>query len=152
MIANSFPLLSAVIDFDYTIFVQAAIFLVLFVFMRKFVFLPYLESRKEREHTIEDAQKRSEESQGLTAERLAHYDEQIKITRQLAAAKRTEERVEGEKEAQKVLSKARKEADENIEKAREKIQSSVPAAQLALQTKADELAKAIAAKVLGRQL
>ena len=139
-----------VIDWDWTILVQLGIFLVLFVIMRKLVFLPYLESRREREDNIDGAKERASHSTADAETRLERYEEQIKAARLDAAGTRAELRSEGEAKAQAVLSEARGKADAKLAAPRERIAQSVPAAELALRTRADELARAIAAKVLGR--
>lgn len=141
-----------VIDWDWTILIQAGIFLVLFVVMRKFVFLPYLESRREREDNVDGAKERAAQSSADAETRLARYEEKVKAARLEAAGTRAELRGEGEAKATSLLSEARSKADAKLANARERIAKSVPAAELALRTRADELARTIATKVLGRSV
>lgn len=139
-----------VIDIDKTIFVQAGIFLVLFVILRKLVFLPYLEARRQRGEAIEGSKEKASHANADADEKLTRYERRLKEARLEAAAQRTQLRAEGEAKAQQVLGEARKRAEGKLGEARERIGKSVPAAELALRTRADELASAIATKVLGR--
>jgi F-type H+-transporting ATPase subunit b len=141
-----------VIDWDWTILVQAGIFLVLFVVMRKLVFLPYLESRRERDDNVDGAKERAAQSSTDAETRLARYEAKVKAARLEAAGSRAELRGEGETKATDLLSQARGKADAKLADARERIAKSVPAAELALRTRADELARTIATKVLGRSV
>ncbi|MCK5797096.1 MAG: ATP synthase F0 subunit B [Deltaproteobacteria bacterium] len=139
-----------VIDWDWTILIQAGIFLALFVIMRKLVFLPYLEARQEREDNIDGVKERAEQSSSSIEKSLATYEQTLASARKEAAKTRSKLRSEGEEEAQNELGEAQKSAERSLETARERIQKSVPAAELALRTRADDLARVIATKVLGR--
>ena len=141
-----------VIDIDGTLFLQLGIFLTLFVVMRKFVFSPYLEAKRERESTIEGARSRAEATEEETHSKLARYERRVFEARREAAAGRSLARAQGEAKSQALLVSARGKADSKLQEVRAKIATSVPAAELALRTRADELAKAVACKVLGRSL
>jgi F-type H+-transporting ATPase subunit b len=138
------------IDIDATLFIQLGIFLVLFVVLRKFVFLPYLEAKKDRAANIDGAREKANRLQSDAAEKLDRYERRLTDARKEAAAGRSKERAEGEAKAAEVLASARQKAEGRLSEARTKINKSVPAAELALRTRADELARAIASKVLGR--
>lgn len=140
------------IDWDYTLLVQAGIFLLLFVVMRKLVFLPYLEALRERDANIGGARKEAERLGADNDERTQRYQARLMAARKEAATGRTQRRAEGEAKADEVLSDARQRADAKLQAARARIDKSVPAAELALRTRADQLARSIASKVLGRQV
>jgi F-type H+-transporting ATPase subunit b len=140
------------VDFDYTVFVQLGIFLVLLVVLTRFVFRPYLALRAERAKNIEGARAEAQSVGSVTAEKLATYEGQITATRKEAATVRAQLRAEGESRAAEVLGAAHTEASAKIESARQKIHDSAQAAQLALRTRADQIASSIASKLLGREV
>lgn len=94
----------------------------------------------------------AEEEAEAAREKLETYERQIMNTRREAALGRGERREAGKAKANELLAQARARADHKIAAARDKIARSAPTAQQALQARADELAKAVATKVLGRQL
>lgn len=146
--AQSHPL----IDIDGTVFLQAAIFLIVLLALSKLVVRPYLAILEEQERNIGGARKEAETFSRDAAEKLERYETSIRTARSHAAAERAEIRKQGESEAQRVLTNAREETERTLSTAREKIRKSAPAAQLALRTRADHLAKLIAGKVLGRSI
>ena len=140
------------IDFDATFFVQAAIFLVLMGALTLFVFRPYLRLlRAQTEQTL-GARSLAEQESESAAERMASYEQRVGAARRGAAEKRNQLRTQGQQKAEEKLAEARAKAEERLQEARSKLSSSVPATQLALRTRADELARIVASKVLGRGL
>ncbi|MBW2731972.1 MAG: ATP synthase F0 subunit B [Deltaproteobacteria bacterium] len=140
------------IDIDYTLLVQAGIFLVLFVVMRKLVFLPYLQARRERDANIGGARNEAKSLDIDCTERTQRYEERLMAARKEAATGRAQRRAEGTSKGEELLTDARQRADAKLQAARVRIAKSVPAAELALRTRADQLAQAIASKVLGRSV
>lgn len=140
------------IDIDYTLLVQAGIFLFLFVVMRKLVFLPYLAARRDRDASIGGARDEASRLESDSGERTKRYEERLMAARKEAATGRAQRRAEGEARADELMADARQRADAKLQQARTRIEKSVPAAELALRTKADQLARSIASKVLGRSV
>ena len=140
------------IDVDGTVFVQFAIFMVLLFVLNTFVFKPYLAMRRDQEDSIEGAKARATSEQDNASEMLAGYEAKLLSARKEAAAERLVVRADGESKAQKTLAIARKSAEKQVVDAREKLEKVAPAARLALRTRADQLAKVVAAKVLGRAI
>jgi F0F1-type ATP synthase membrane subunit b/b' len=140
------------VDFDYTVAIQLGIFLLLLVVLTRFVFRPYLALRAERMKNIDGAREEAQSVGSVAAEKLARYEDQIAATRKEAAAVRTQLRAEGEGRAAEVVSTAHTEAGARVESARQKIEKSAQAAQLALRSRAEQIASSIASKLLGREV
>ena len=140
------------IDIDLTVVIQFIIFLVLLILLSKLVFKPFLEIMKERSENIEGARDKATVLDSEADEKFASYEEQIKTARKEAAAVRGKFREEGEVKANEILNGARAKTEAKITAARKKTQQSVTTAQAALQQQADEVAKSIATKLLGREV
>jgi F-type H+-transporting ATPase subunit b len=140
------------VDFDNTVFVQLGIFLLLLIVLTRFVFKPYLALRAERSLKIEGAREEAQKLSEDAALKLTGYEEQILRTRKEAAVTRLELRKEGESAAASKLAEARGAADATLEAARQKLGKSADAAALALRARADVIARAIAQKLLGREV
>ena len=150
-----FILLSAnipLVDIDGTVFVQFGIFLIMLVFLTKFVFKPYLALLRERGENIEGAKEEATRVNTDVDAKVSSYEEQIVKARKEAASVRAEHRSVGESRARDLLAEARTESDAKLEAARLKIEKSAQAAQLALRTRADQIAKTVASKLLGREV
>jgi F-type H+-transporting ATPase subunit b len=140
------------IDIDSTVFVQLGIFLFLLVVLTFAVFRPYLALRAERSRSIEGVREEALKLSKSNEEKLQRYEEQIAKTRKEAAAVRVQIRQEGEARATEVIGEAQKRAQSELGAARQKLEKSTQAAELALRTRADVLAKAVASKLLGREV
>ncbi len=140
------------IDIDLTVVIQFIIFLVLLILLTKLVFKPFLEIMRERSENIEGAREKATVLDSEADEKLSSYEEQVKSARKDAAEVRGKYRDEGEAKAKEILSGARAKTDAKISAAREKTEQSVKAAQSALKKQADEVAKSIASKLLGREV
>lgn len=148
LLSGNIPL----VDLDGTVFIQFGIFLIMLVFLTKFVFKPYLALLRERGENIEGAREDATRVNTDADAKLSSYEEQIVKARKEAASVRAEHRGVGESHAQELLAEARKESDTKLEAARLKIEKSAQAAQLALRTRADQIAKTVASKLLGREV
>ena len=153
-----FVLLSAkgapppLIDIDLTVVIQFIIFLALLILLSKLVFKPFLEILKERNENIEGAREKATVLDAEADEKLESYEEQIKAARKEAAAVRGQFREDGEVKASEILNGARAKTDAKITAARKKTAQSVKTAGEALQKQADQVAKSIASKLLGREV
>jgi F-type H+-transporting ATPase subunit b len=140
------------VDLDGTAFVQFGIFVILLFFLTKLVFRPYLALLRERHENIEGAKKEAEGVNTQADDKLNSYEDQIARARKEAAAVRLELREKGESHANTILAKARTDSEAKVQAARNKIEKSSQAAKLALRTRADQIAKSIVTKLLGREV
>jgi len=140
------------VDIDGTVFVQGGIFLFLMFVLHHLVFRPYLAMRKEQGEATAGAKIEAEKETASADERVADYEERLMEAKKGAALGRVEERAAGDAKAKEILGAARERAEAKIAKARSEMAKSAPAARLALRTRADDLAKAVAEKILDRQM
>jgi F-type H+-transporting ATPase subunit b len=159
MITTTWVLLAAVaerpprlIDLDHTVFVQLGIFLCLLLILTRWVFRPYLALRAERGRSISGVREQALELSDETKRKLGSYEEQIAKTRKEAAVVRLDLRQQGEARAGELVADAQQRADAELNTARQRIEKSTQAAELLLRTRADVLAKAVAKKLLGREV
>src|SRR4030095_14872011 len=72
------------IDIDWTLFVQFALFLVLFVVANRLLFQPYLRLRERRRAGIEGARAEAERMTAQADAKLADYEKQLAVARDRA--------------------------------------------------------------------
>jgi F-type H+-transporting ATPase subunit b len=140
------------VDIDSTVFIQFGIFLLLLLFLTRFVFSPFLALRRERSQQIEGAREEALMLGKTSEEKLGTYEKQIFQARKEAALVRERMRKEGEENASSLLADAHSKAEAQIAAARQHIEKSVQAAELGLRTRADHVARAVAEKLLGREI
>jgi F-type H+-transporting ATPase subunit b len=140
------------VDIDLTILVQFFIFLVLLVVLNKLVFKPFLALRKERADNIEGARSTAGQLDASADDKIESYEDRIKRARNEAALVRSELRREGDAKASEILGKAHQRSAAKLKEARRKMAQSVEDAQASLRTQASGVARAIASKLLDREV
>jgi len=137
---------------DYTFLVQIAIFVVLWLVLRRFWFAPALRLIHER----------TRRSEGAVAEARAVQAEAERLRAQHAAAleqasseaqREMQEMVrDAEVEQKRVLDEARAEAHRTLTEVRSRIAEEVATARRTLRDQAEEVAREVARKILGRPI
>jgi F-type H+-transporting ATPase subunit b len=140
------------IDIDLTVFVQFALFLLLFVVANRLLFQPYLQLRERRKSGIEGARADAERMSASAEAKLADYDKQLAAARHRANEEGRKVRAEGMAHEKEVTDKARAEAQKAIDEATSKMRAETDAARLQLLPQASTLARQIASKLLGREV
>ncbi len=140
------------IDIDLTVFVQFALFLILFVVANKLLFQPYLQLRERRKQGIEGARADAERMSAQAEAKLADYEKQLASARNRANDEGRKVRAEGMAHEKEVTDKARAAAQKAIDEATSKMRAETDAARLQLLPQASTLAKQIASKLLGREV
>ena len=140
------------IDIDLTVFVQFALFLILFVVANKLLFQPYLQLRERRKAGIEGARADAERMSAQAEAKLADYEKQLAGARNRANDEGRKVRAEGMAHEKEVTDKARAAAQKAIDEATAKMRAETDAARLQLLPQASTLAKQIASKLLGREV
>ena len=148
VIAAGHPL----IDIDFTVFVQFALFLILFWFSNKLLFQPYLALRERRKAGIEGARAEAERMSAQADAKLAEYEKQLGGARNRANEEGRKVRTEATTHEKDVTDKARAAAQKAIDEATAKMRAETDAARLQLLPQAETLAKKIASKLLGREV
>ena len=143
---------NTLIDIDGTAFVQFFLFVVLFFISKKLLFQPYLALRERRKQGIDGAR---EEATRMTAEadaKLADYEKQLAAARNRANEEGRKVRAEAVAHEREVTDKARATAQSAIDEANAKMRAETDAARKHLMPQADQIAKQIASKLLGREV
>jgi F-type H+-transporting ATPase subunit b len=147
-LASGHPL----IDIDLTVFVQFALFLILYVAANKLLFQPYIALRERRRSGIEGARAEAERMSAQAEAKLADYEKQLAGARNRANEEGRKVRAEGMAHEKAVTDKARAEAQKSIDEATAKMRNETDAARLQLLPQAETLARKIASKLLGREV
>ncbi len=103
-----------VIDLDGTVLVQFAIFVVLYLVLRKFLFAPYLRMRAEREQHIEGAERKAQELEGRRESLENEYAARMAKARAGAEEERAKLQAEGRARESELLTQARGRAARRI--------------------------------------
>ena len=140
------------IDVDGTVFIQFALFLIMFFVLSKFVFGPYLRLREDRDKGIKGAKHEAHEMESKARKIVEDYDAQLLKARQRGAEERARLRSEGAVRERQLLGAARDESNRARESARATVATQTQAARTRLSAEADVLAKQMAKKVLGREV
>jgi len=140
------------IDVDATVFVQFALFLVLFVIGNRYLFQPYLRLRERRKAGIEGARAEAERMTAQADAKLADYEKQLAIAREGANEEARKIRGEASRLELEVTGQARAKAQEATDAAQATLRRETEAARGQLLPQADALARSIASKLLGREV
>ena len=143
---------SPLIDLDLTAVVQFALFLVLLFVTNKLMFQPYLALRARRKEGIEGARAEAETMSATADAKLADYDKQLAVARARANEEARKVRLEAAAHERDVTDKARASAQTAIDEAQAKMRAETEAARVELMPRANDIAKVIASRLLGREV
>ncbi len=140
------------IDIDLTAVVQFGLFVIIYLVANKLLFQPYLQLRERRKAGIEGAREEAERMTAQADAKLADYQKQLAIARDRAGEEGRKVRAEASAHEKEVTDKARATAQKAIDDAQAKMRAETEAARTQLMPQADALAKAMASKLLGREV
>lgn len=140
------------IDIDGTVFVQFALFVILYFVANKMLFQPYLKLREKRRAGIEGARAEAEAMTGQAESKLADYEKQLSIARAKGNEESRKLRTEASEHERQVTEKARTETQKAIDEATAKMRTEVEGARKELLPQANVLAQKMASKLLGREV
>jgi F-type H+-transporting ATPase subunit b len=140
------------IDIDGTVFVQFALFLVLFVLANRFLFQPYLQLRERRRAGIDGARAEAERMTAQADAKLADYEKQLALARERANEQGRKVRAEAAAHEREVTDQARAGSQAALAEAQTAMRRETEAARAQLMPQADTLARAISSKLLGREV
>ncbi len=139
------------IDFDRTVVIQMVVFATLIVVLRPLLFEPVLKVFEEREKRTEgakaDARKMQEEAGAL----LRRYETELEKVSRVAGDERDHARSETAKLEAEILAEARVASQKIVEEGRKKVEAEVGAIRFDLGRQSEQIAREIAARVLGRE-
>jgi F-type H+-transporting ATPase subunit b len=142
----------SIIDLDGTILVQLGIFLVLFFILRSLVFKPMTSLFAAREEAIDGAREEARRMEREAKEQSGGFDEAIRRVRTEAGEQRDKLRADGLALERTMLGAVKDETTRALEDARVKLESERDAARRAMAAQTPVLARAIASKLLGREV
>lgn len=142
----------SIIDLDGTILVQLGIFLVLFFILRALVFKPMTSLFAAREEAIDGAREEARRMEREAKEQSGGFDEAIRRVRTEAGEQRDKLRADGLALERTMLNAVKDETTRALEDARVKLESERDTARGAMAAQTPVLARAIASKLLGREV
>ncbi len=140
------------IDLDFTVLIQLVLFVTTAIIATKFLFKPYLRLREDRIAGIEGAREEATNMSAQADAQLADYEGKLSSARARAEEERRKLRAEAAAHEREVLEKTRSEAVTAQQQAAERINKETEAARAQLRPRADEIARSVATKLLGREV
>jgi F-type H+-transporting ATPase subunit b len=141
-----------IIDFDGTILLQFALFVVMAFAASRLLFRPYLQMREERTRSIDGAREDAGRMSAEAETRLADYEAKLAQARQRAELERRQIRAAAATHQQEVTEAARREATSSIEASRAEVTRQMSAVRAELMPRAGDIAQEIVSKLLGRKV
>jgi F-type H+-transporting ATPase subunit b len=139
-----------VVDLDNTIFLQALLFLLLFLVLNVVLFKPWLEVKERRAKRIGGALEDAAELRERATASGAEYAARLASARDQAMTIRSDRRREAEGKETEIVGAARLEAAASLDQRKQAIGLEVDQARADLGTRVDSLATDITTRVLGR--
>jgi F-type H+-transporting ATPase subunit b len=127
-------------------------FLIAIMGMYLIILKPMVAYLDERNDAIEGGKNEAAVIEERIVERTNDYDVQLTDARKQIAGLRSDRRAEAQDAYESVIADVRLETEASIAKAIEEIQVARAGAEATLQQSADELANAVAERILGREL
>ncbi len=138
------------INLDYTLLVQAAIFIVFVLLINQFLFRPIVDLLERRKAATTGAQEKALSLQEKAQREAALLEEKLAKARHEAALERDRVKKKVLDEQKQYLERARRAIDKDIPALREKAINEAKKVEETLKKSMEPFAEKIAAKVLGR--
>ncbi|MEM9189871.1 MAG: ATP synthase F0 subunit B [Myxococcota bacterium] len=149
---NAALLSGSIIDLDGTLFVQLALFTVLFFILKSLVFKPMVKLFEAREEAIEGAREDAKRMEKEAAEKADTFEEEMREVRLKAQAERDKLRVEGARLERAVLDKVREETRQTMAQAEKNLTQEATRVRKEIDATIPKLANEMAGRLLGREL
>jgi F-type H+-transporting ATPase subunit b len=140
------------IDIDWTIAIQFALFLVMLVVSNKLLFQPYLKLRERRAEGIEGAKAEAERMTAEADSKLVDYQRQLATARSKAGEEQRKIRGVANAHEREVTTTARATSAAALEEARDRVRTETEAARKELLPRAEQIGNQMAARILGREV
>jgi len=140
------------IDIDLTVVIQFALFLIMFVIGNAFLFQPYLKLRERRKEGIDGARAEADRMSASADAKLVEYEKQLAVARTRANEEGRKVRGEAAAHEKSVTDASRAESQKALEEATTRMRAETDAARLQLLPQANQLARLMASKLLGREI
>lgn len=140
------------LSLDWTFFGQIVLFLVLWAFLRRFLFEPHFEVMQQREHRSEGALRQAQQIRAEVGGMEGQYKSRLAAARTGTMHQVDTVYRDAEEQAQAIADAARTEADKILADMQATLQQETADARTELQSRAPEFARNISEKLLGRPL
>jgi F-type H+-transporting ATPase subunit b len=140
------------LDFDLTFLVQMVAFAVLVMILKPLLFDPLLKLFEERERRTEGAKLLARKMDEKAGQLLQRYETELEAVRRAATEERERLRAEGAKLEAQILAEGRAEVAKLVEQGRAKLETDRKVLRADLATRAGDIARDIASRVLGREV
>jgi F-type H+-transporting ATPase subunit b len=140
------------IDLDSTVFIQLVVFIITALVLSRFLFRPFLKMRAERHLGIEGAREEAGRMDDQAKAQIVDYDARFAKAKSKANDERAKVRNEAVERERVITEAARKETDSAIVGAQQTLATEADSARKSLEPRAQEIARSIAQKVLGREV
>lgn len=140
------------VDLDASLFVQSALFLVLLFALKPLLFDPMLKLFEEREKQTDGTKAKARREGKKSEEALTKYEAAMEKARAAGQVERDAIRAHTVKKEAEILGAAKAEAHKTLDAGRASLQKDLTVARQELDRQADELARQIAGRALGREV
>lgn len=140
------------VDLDLSFVVQIGLFLVLLIVLKPLLFDPMMRLFEEREERIDRTIEKARKTDEASAKALAKYEAILAKAREAGSAEREQLRAQGSKKEAELTAQVRSQTAATLEQGRAAIANETKEARAKLQAEAGELGRAIASRVLGREV
>jgi F-type H+-transporting ATPase subunit b len=140
------------VDINLTFVGQVVLLGVLLLILKPVLFEPMLKLFEEREKRIDGAKKKARDTDVKSAKAESEFQTQLGKAQAQGNVERERLRGEGVKAENEVLAKVRTETAAFLDERRQKAQAELKTARAELQGSSQDLARQLAARVLGREV
>jgi len=140
------------VDFDKTVFIQAALFLILLFVIKPLLLDPMLKLFEERERRIDGAKLEARKMDEASAGALSKFEAEMNKVRASANAERDKVRAEALKAETELLGKVRERTTVKLESGRKANAEEEKRARTNLDAESRELGRLLASRALGREV
>ena len=140
------------IDLDWTAVIQLVLFLVMLFVANKLLFQPYLRLRAARQAGIEGARAEADRMVAEADAKLVDYETQLAAARDRASDEARTIRAQASAYERETTEKARGQATAALDQAQTKLRADTDAARAQLMPQAEQLARMMGQKLLGREV
>lgn len=141
-----------VVDVDLTFVGQIVLFALLFLLLKPMLFDPMLALFEERERRTAGAKDEARKMFADADAMVAEYEVELDKVKRQAGEERDKLRAEGQRREQQILAKVRADTNELVEEGRKKLEKDGATLRAELDGAAQEIAKEMATRVLGREV
>lgn len=140
------------ISFDWTLFLQFGNFIVLLALLHFLLYRPLLRIMEERRQATEGGHQRARDLEDEIQSKMKAYREKLHQAKTSANEERAAMRAAATEEEARILGEAQKKSVQQIKGVRDEVSKQASKARESLRGEAEDLAKQVASKVLGRSL